>query len=207
VARRISTTTQWVIGAFLVAALIVIEIRLTHGPKERLGTALRVTARWSFVLFWLATTSSALRTLFGDRFRGLASHARDLGLSFASAHLVHLALVAWMFSTSSPQLSPAILTLFSIGVIWVYLLVLLSFSGTTQRIGQKASQWLRWIGVEYINLAFFIDFNKDPFSGGWSRIAYYSPFLVLSAAAPLLRLGAALRRHSVDRAKAGTQAA
>jgi hypothetical protein len=207
VARRLSTTTQWVIGAFLVAALIAIEIRLTHGPKERMVAALRATARWSFVLFWLATTGGALKTLLGDRFRVLAGHARDLGLSFASAHLVHLALVAWMFATSSPQLTRAIVTLFIVGVFWVYLLVLLSFRTTAQRIGHRAAHALRWIGVEYINVAFFIDFNKDPFSGGWSRIAYYSPFLILTVAGPLLRVGAALRRLMRDRAKSDTQAA
>jgi hypothetical protein len=205
VARRLSTTTQWVVGAFLVAALIVIEIRLTHGPKERMVAALHATARWSFVLFWLATTGSALKTLLGDRFRVLASHARDLGLSFASAHLVHLALVAWMFATSSPQLTKAILILFGVGAFWVYFLALLSFRGTVQRIGQRATQVLRWIGVEYINLAFFIDFNKNPFSGEWSHVANYSPFLILSAAAPLLRAGAALRRLARGRAKSVTQ--
>ena len=207
VARRISTTTKWVIGAFLIAALIAIEIRLTHGPKERIDTALRATARWSFVLFWLATTGSALKTLFGDRFSLLARHARDLGLSFASAHLVHLALVAWIFAVSSPQFTWATLTLFSVGVFWVYLLALLSFSGMAQRFGGRATRTLRHIGVEYINVAFFIDFNKDPFNGGWARVAYYSPFLILSVAGPLLRAGAALRKLARDRAKSRTQAA
>ncbi len=206
-ARRLSTTTQWVIGAFLVAALIAIEIRLTNGPKERMVTALRATARWSFVLFWLASTGSALKTLLGERFRVLASHARDFGLSFASAHLVHLALVAWMYATGSPQLPWTIVTLFIVGAFWVYLLVLLSFKTTAQRFGQRASHTLRWIGIEYINVAFFIDFNKEPFSGGWSRVAYYSPFLILTVAGPLLRAGAALRRLPRDRAKSGTQAA
>jgi hypothetical protein len=180
--------------AFLIAALIAVEIRLTHAPRERMESALRATARWSFVLFWLATVGGALKTLFGDKFRFLAARARDLGLSFASAHLVHLALVAWMFAVSSPNLTWQTLTLFGVGVFWVYLLALLSSKGMATHMGERKVRLLRIIGVEYINLAFFIDFDKEPLIGPWPHIAYYSPFLLLSAAGPLLRVAATIRR-------------
>jgi hypothetical protein len=205
VVRRLSTTTKWVISAFLIAALIAIEIRFTYPPKQRIGTALRATARWSFVLFWLATTGGALKTLLGDRLSFLARHARDLGLSFASAHLVHLALVVWIFTVSSPQFTATALALFSVGAFWVYLLALLSFRGMARLIGDRVARALRHIGVEYINLAFFIDFNKDPFNGDWSRILYYSPFLILAAVGPLLRAGAVLRRRVREHAKSTEQ--
>src|SRR5580692_5240996 len=94
---RRHTTAQWMAASFAVAALIVVVCRLVSGPGERLALALRTTARWSFALFWLATVGSALERLFGTRFEMLARRARDLGLSFASAHLVHLALVAWLY--------------------------------------------------------------------------------------------------------------
>jgi len=51
---------------------------------EKLGVALRATARWSFLLFWLAYAGGALATLFGPKFQALARRGRDFGLSFAS---------------------------------------------------------------------------------------------------------------------------
>lgn len=191
---RMRTTAHWMLLAFAVAAALTIEIRLTHGPRERMGTALRATARWSFVLFWLATVGGALRTLFGARFNRVAAHAREFGLSFAAAHLLHLGLVLWMFVVSEPKFTPQTYLVFGGAVIWTYLIALLSFTEISRLVGARAARALRLIGVEYITLAFFIDFNKDAFDGGWSRSAYYAPFLILTAAGPLLRLAAAIRR-------------
>jgi hypothetical protein len=191
---RLTTTTKWMILSFSIAALIAIEIRLTYGPSERMNTALRATARWSFVLFWLSTVGSALRTLLGTRFNRLAAHARDLGLSFASAHLVHLGLVVWMFVVSQPDLTRQTIVVFGVAVIWTYLLALLSFTEISRVFGARTARILRLVGVEYITVAFFIDFNKDAFDGGLNRIGYYAPFLILTVAGPLLRMAAAIRR-------------
>jgi hypothetical protein len=182
------------IAGFLVALIITISIRLSLGPRERMVAALRATARWSFVLYWLATVGGALKRLFGRRFEALARHARDLALSFASAHLVHLALVAWMFLVSVPDLGRQTVIVFSIGVFWTYLLAILSFPEVSRHLDERATRALRLIGVEYLTVAFFIDFNKDPFAGGIGRVAYYAPFVVLTVAGPVLRLAAALKR-------------
>ncbi len=84
------TTREWMAASFLVGLIVVLIVRAGAGPGERVAMALRATARWSFLLFWLASAGGALTTLFGSRFQALAHRARDLGLSFASAHLVHL---------------------------------------------------------------------------------------------------------------------
>jgi hypothetical protein len=191
---RMRTTAKWMIAAFAVAAAMAITIRLSFGPRERMDTALRATGRWSFALFWLATVGGALCTLFGPRFKVLARHARDLGLSFASAHLVHLGLVVWMYLVSVPDLGRDTVIVFGIGVFWTYLLALLSFSEVSRVVGARSARILRLIGVEYITMVFFIDFNKDPFRGGWQRASYYAPFLILTVAGPLLRLAAAVKR-------------
>lgn len=190
------TTAKWMFLAIVVGTAIAVEIRFTQGPRERMGTALRATARWSFALFWLATVGSALRTLFGTRFNKLAAHARDLGLSFASAHLVHLGLVVWMFVVSEPQFPPQTYIVFGGAVFWTYLLALLSFAPISGFLGMRAARVLRLIGVEYITVAFFVDFNKDPFGGGLRHSAYYLPFLSLTAAGPMLRIAAAVRRRT-----------
>ena len=176
-----------------VALAMVIVIRLSLGPRERMVNALQVTARWSFALFWLATVASPLRTLFGPKFNPLAQRARDLGLSYASAHLVHLGLVVWMFLVSVPDLSRQFVIFFGAGIVWTYLLAALSFKAVSGAVGARVARVLRIIGVEYLTLVFFVDFNKDPFSSP-ARIAYYAPFLALTVAGPLLRLAALTKR-------------
>jgi hypothetical protein len=183
-------------ASMAVALALVIMIRLCLGPRERMVNALQATARWSFALFWLATVASPLRTLFGPKFNPLAQRARDLGFSYASAHLVHLGLVAWMYLLSvPPDLTPPFVIFFGAGVFWTYLLAALSFRSVSDRVGARLARVLRLIGVEYLTLVFFVDFNKNPLGGGAARIAYYAPFLALTVAGPLLRLAAFAKRQ------------
>jgi hypothetical protein len=205
---RRRTTAQWMVASFTMALVIVIAFRLGAGPGERVSGALRATARWSFSLFWLATSGRALAALFGGRFQTLAAHAVDLGLSYASAHLVHLGLVVWVYyyalvhGTQEPSRNT--LVFFGIGVFWTYLIALLSFKPFAAKLSARTCRILRAVGIEYIALAFFVDFFKSPFQGGFAHVASYAPFVVLSVARPLLRLAAAgkraieLRRLSVS---------
>jgi hypothetical protein len=190
-------------AAFAVAALIIVVCRLVSGPGERMALALRTTARWSFVLFWPATAGSALATLFGMRFETLARRARDLGLSFASAHLAHLALVAWVYYYAVVHsLEPPSLAFFGVAAGWVYLIALLSFKPAAALVGARVVRVLRIVGIEFITVAFLVDFLKNPFGGGAAHVALYAPFVVLCGAGPLLRLAAAIKRA----ARPGAQA-
>jgi len=196
-------------ASFTVAVALVIAFWLVMGPGERVAGALRATARWSFTLFWLATVGRALATLFGPRFRALAAHARDLGLSYASAQLVHLAVVVWIYyyafvhGTEAPALSTLIF--FGIGVIWTYLIALLSFGLVAAKLDARTGRILRTIGVEYISLAFIVDFYKNPFQDGFAHVAIYAPFVVLAIAGPVLRLTAAAKRLTERRAPVPAQ--
>jgi hypothetical protein len=195
---RRPTTAKWMAASFAVALAIVIAFRLGAGAGERVSGALRATARWSFILFWLATVGRALAALFGERFEALAAHARDLGLSYASAHLVHLGLVVWVYfyaivhGTQAPSRNTLIF--FGIGVFWTYLIALLSVRPLAAKLSARTCRILRTTGVEYIALAFFVDFFKSPFQNGFAHIASYAPFVVLSVAGPLLRLAAVGKR-------------
>ena len=200
---RGKTTAQWMAASFAVAFALVVAFRLGTGPGERVVGALRATARWSFTLFWLATTGRALATLGGDRFRALAAHARDLGLSYASAQLVHLAVVVWLYcyafvhGTEAPSRNTLIF--FGIGMFWTYLIALLSFAPVAAKLDARTSRMLRAIGVEYIGVAFIVDFFKSPFQDGIAHIANYAPFVVLAIAGPVLRLAAAAKRLARQR--------
>jgi hypothetical protein len=183
-------------AAFLVGLVIVLAVRAGAGPGERVVMGLRATARWSFLLFWLASTGGALTTLFGSRFQALARRARDFGLAFASAHLVHLGVVAWVYYSSPDPPVRSTLVFFGIAAIWTYVLAILSIKRLSVRLNPRAWRTVRTLGVEYIGLAFLTDFAKHPFQGGVLDVANYLPFLALAIAGPILRLAALVKRLS-----------
>src|SRR5271167_586879 len=190
---RRGTTLQWMGAALGMALAIVLAVDLL-APDHKLSLALRATARWSFVLFWLASVGGALATLFGARFSSVAARARDFGLAFASAHLVHLGLVAWLYyAYTGPGRSTIII--FGIAAFWTYLLALFSLKQVTAMLNPRVWKILRTIGVEYISLAFLYDFARNPFQRGILHIIEYLPFLILAVAGPLLRLAALVKRR------------
>jgi hypothetical protein len=188
------STGEWMGAAIGVALAIVLVIRLSVPLHDQAGMALRATARWSFCLFWLASTGGALAVLFGTRFQAVARRARDFGLAFASAHLVHLGLVAFLLYRSTTPFPRFPLVLFSVGVFWVYLLALLSFKPASDRLQPRTARLIRIVGVEYIAFIFLYDFVNDSRHGGVGHFLFYLPLIVLGAAGPLLRLAAAARR-------------
>jgi hypothetical protein len=189
------TTREWMVGSFCVGLVILVLSRtLTTIP----GVDLRATARWSFILFWLGTTGGALTRLFGARFEGLARRARDLSLAYATAHLVHLAIVARILY-KQPLPPAAELLVFGIAVFWTYFLAFLSLTSFSSRMGPALWRVIRIIGVEYISLAFLIDFIKNPFDDGFFKALYYLPFQILAIAGPMLRLAAFIKRSIVKR--------
>ncbi len=190
------TTREWMAASFLVGLVIVLVIRAGAGPGERVAMALRATARWSFLLFWLASAGGALATLFGSRFQALAHRARDFGLAFASAHLVHLGVVAWVYYASPDPPPRSTLIFFGIAAIWTYVLAILSIKRLSARLNPRVWRTVRTVGVEYIALAFLTDFAKNPFQDGVLGVANYLPFLALAIAGPILRLAALVKRLS-----------
>ena len=107
-----------------------------------------------------------MTTLFGPRFLALAQRARNLGLAFASAHLAHLGVVAWIYYSSADPPSRSTLVFFGIAVFWTYLLAILSFNHLSAKLNPRAWRMLRTVGVEYIALAFFVDFANHTFQDG-----------------------------------------
>lgn len=72
-----ATTSSWVKVGFVVAFALAATAFAIFGIGERGTTiALRLTARWSFVLFWLAYTGGPMARLFGPRLAGVARRGR-----------------------------------------------------------------------------------------------------------------------------------
>jgi hypothetical protein len=193
---RKGTTTEWMAGSLVMALAIVLIVRALAPPGARIGVALQATARWSFILFWCAYAGNALAVVFGPRFQAVAHRCRDFALSYASAHLAHLGMVAWLLLTYENQFARSALIFFGIAVFWTYLLALLSIKSLAAKIEPRLLRALRTVGVEYIALVFLVDFAKNPFQGGIVNFVIYLPFISLAIAGPLLRVAAAVKRTS-----------
>jgi hypothetical protein len=164
------------------------------GAGER-GTdvALQLTGRLSFLLFWPAYVGGAMTTLFGPAFLPLRQRAREFGLAFASAHLLHIALVGWLVHIGA---APPFGTFFFFGiaVMWTYLIALFSIPRLQQMLGSTGWWLLRAFGLNYIAYAFAADFVKSAQFGSVKYLVGYLPFAVLSIIGPLLWFVALLRR-------------
>jgi hypothetical protein len=172
-------------GAALVLAAVVLAVL---GAGER-GTnaALAATARLSFLLFWAAYTGSALMALFGATFQPLKLRAREFGLAFASAHLVHIGLVGWLcWIGVVPAVS--VFVFFGVALIFTYVLALFSIGNLQQVLGPRWWWLLRTVGMNYIAYAFFVDFLRYPLHG--IKLVEYLPFVILAIVGPFLRLTA-----------------
>jgi hypothetical protein len=139
---------------------LLLPARALHGTK----LALAVTGRLSFLLFWLAYTGGALVILFGSRLQPLRQSGRDLGLAFALAHLVHLALVVWLV-LMSVVLSVKTYVIFGLATLCLYTLAILSLGRLQSALGARGWWWLRFLGMNYIALAFASDFLRPPMIG------------------------------------------
>ncbi len=192
IARR--PAAVWMVSAFAAELCLAAAVLLAFGAGER-GTsmALQATARLSFLLFLPAYAGGAAAALFGPVFQPLRRRSREFGLAFASAHLVHLGLVAWLsYLGAAPPLS--VFIFFGIAAFWTYLLALFSIGGLQARLGSWGWWLFRTVALNYIAYAFAVDFLRVPMLGDFKHIAGYLPFAFLSLAAPLVRLAAFLQR-------------
>ena len=155
------------VGLCLAAVVLAIE----GIDVNSLKMALRVTARWSFLLFWVAYAGRAMATLFGPAFAPLARRGREFGLAYAAAMLTHVGLLIWIFElTSRAPLSGNSLLFFGTGIVFTYLLALFSFGRLAEALGPTGWLILRIVGVNYILYAFASDF-VTPVIRSWACAA------------------------------------
>src|SRR6516225_2412014 len=197
--RRRDPAWVWMIGAFGGALALAVVVLAGYGTGPvGIGQAVRYTARWSFLFFWLSYAGGAMAILFGPAFAGLARRARALGLAFATALQVHIGLVVWLgVVTGHIPLQGAILLFFLLALFCTYLLVLLSFGIGTRNLGRL---WrpLLFLATTYILIAFGRDFVLGALAyktQDWLYAAEYVPFALLSLIAIPLRLAAFLRQR------------
>jgi len=209
--RRHDPAWVWMIGALGGGLAVAGAVLAGYGTGlEGIGQAVRYTARWSFLFFWLSYVGGAMAILFGSVFDGLARRARALGLAFATALQVHIGLVVWLgVAIGQIPLQGGVLLFFLVALFFTDLLALVSFGIGMRRLGRR---WrpLLFLGTTYILIAFGADFvpgaliafGADFVPGAlnqktqyWLYAAEYVPFALLSLIAIPLRLAAFLRQR------------
>jgi hypothetical protein len=192
--RSRPSAAVWIGSALCAALALTGLVFVALGSGER-GTvvALQATARLSFLLFWPAYAGGALTALFGSTFQPLKQRAREFGLAFASAHLVHIGLVGWLSYIGAVPSRGAFI-FFGIAVLWTYLLALFSIGHLQQTLGPKGWWLLRTVGLNYIAYAFAVDFLRAPLLGDVKHAIGYLPFAVLAVGGPMLCLAAFVQR-------------
>jgi hypothetical protein len=186
--------------AFLVSLALAIAILVRFGAGES-GTALalRITARWCFLLFWGAYAGSAAARLFGTRcfgvFTALGRYGREFGLAFAAALLVHVGLVFWIMAVAADQRSPMLI--FWAGVVCTGALALSSLPRFRQMLGPRLWRIGCTLALEYIAFVFAVDFVVEPLRAGGEH-AYpltYLPFVLMLLGGAALRLFAYVQKR------------
>jgi hypothetical protein len=201
--RPPASALPWMAASFCVALASAAVLFAVFGAG-RGGTALGldVTARWAFLLFWPAYAGSAMATLFGPRFAGLARRGRELGLAFAAALLVHVALVLWHYRIATEPVGKMLF--FWAGVACTCALALFSLPQLRAALGPRLWRILCSVSLDYIALVFAADFIQLPLRAGFDKYPpSYLPFAVMLVAGAGLRLAAFARRTMGHRTPQG----
>lgn len=169
--RAVERPWTFLAGGILASSLIVlIAAPLNDGPVETLGSLLRATGRWAFLLFLPIFLASALNDYFGSvSTRMLLKYRGGIGLMLAGNQLVHLLLILLIFGIApvAPQ-PPSVVIGGSIGMGLVALMAITSFRQVVRRVPSRMVQWAHNIGMSYLLFAvFFYDmvysiFTKQP---------------------------------------------
>ena len=188
---RADSAPVWMATAFLISLALAAIVLAKFGASEKGTTqALRATARWCFVLFWLAYAGGALAKFCGPRFVVLARHGREFGLAFAAALSVHVALVLWLIRIAADPRGSMLL--FWAGVFCTYALALFSLPRLRDLLGQRLWHIGCELALQYIALVFADDFIFEPLQGGGpdKYPLSYLPFVIMLIGGVGLRLAA-----------------
>lgn len=175
--------------AVLVVAMSAMAIVIQPDLVEGLRSAIRATARSSFVLFLSAFTASAFAVLVPSPLsKALVRERRFIGLAFAFSHLVHAVLI-YAYGQLNTQFWPARTVVDNIPGTTAYVLILLmaltSFKGPARLLGPKAWKALHVTGMWVIVAVFaFSNFKRIPMSA-W----YVLPFGLICGAVAIRLVG------------------
>jgi len=191
--------------AFLCNMSLGILTLESYGYNEvGLTMALRVSARFSIILFVIAFAISSLYKLVHNKFiKWFFVRRRIVGVAFAAAHAVHLGFIVALYlevpkvTLNSPSPFYEVVG-GGVGFLVIFAMVYTSFDGPSTKLGRVRWKFLHTHGSYYIWAIFvfcfaeaFIRDSKTLRSKAIANLhpnIYYYPFVLLLFSALLLRI-------------------
>lgn len=164
---------------------------------EGAGAAARYTARFSFPIFVIAWSASALATLWPRGWRGvLLRRRRAVGLSFAAAHFVHFAALSIAVFVFAAQ--PSAKTIYGGGFTYVLIaaMALTSNDWSVRTLGPRHWKILHTLGGLAVAIVFTVSYLGRLDAKPWLAI----PALTLLGVAVLLKMLAWTKRRAPQQA-------
>lgn len=167
------------------------------GPKgadeDSVSLALRMTAWIAFLIYLLVFITRPVRQLLKTRLSAtMMRNRRYLGIAFAGAHSIHLALII-VFVLDFGSLSPSLL-IGAIAYALLYAMLITSFDGPARAIGPVAWRRLHRTGLYWIGGTFAYTLISSLYAEPGNP--YFRAFMTLLAAAVAVRVGAFIQRRS-----------
>ena len=187
------STPMIVLSAALAAVAVGVLGFLAGGGWTHEGAlmATRLTARFSFPIFLLAWSASALATLFPGGWRtALLRRRRAVGLSFAAAHGVHLGFILIVALAFQHKLNPV--SVYGGGFVYVLIAAMAATSNNASVRALGAARWklLHTIG----GIGILLVFTNSYVGRLMTKPMLAIPALALIALAVTLKLAAWLKR-------------
>lgn len=185
-------------SALIGAALITSGLSSAGTTLDAWRMAVRVTARFSLVLFLLAFLASSLARIFTNNLtRSLLRERRGMGLAFAGAHFVHLGAFVTYFALGGLVPPAPVLIAGGLGYLVVAAMAATSNDWSTARLGAKNWRRLHVFGLYYIWLIFALTYLSRAAKGPFTILD--GGLLALIVAAIVLRLAVPLFLGTVRR--------
>ncbi|MFJ4440833.1 hypothetical protein ACIPZ8_01935 [Pseudomonas sp. NPDC089422] len=190
--KPLTVPSGWKLFATLAGLTLFMTavVLLSYPPgAQSLLSAIRATARSSFILFLLAFLASSLLTFVpSSGSRWLVRERRYLGLAFAFSHAVHAVLIYCHAQQFPEQFSSSLPG--SIGYVFLLLLTVTSFKAPKRLLGGRAWKALHSTGMWVLAVVFCLSFYPRIPTGGGYPLAFALIFSAIT-----FKLVAKLAQH------------
>lgn len=168
----------------LILALIAATLLAMGTGEEGVRAVIRLTARTSVLLFAAAFAARPLRTLWKSSFTAwLRRRRRQVGLSFAVSHLLHLIAIVVLFMRWDASTSAVTVALGGLGYVFILLMAITSNDASVRWLGARRWSLLHTTGSYLL----WIIFANAYVPRGLTQPAY-APLGLLVVGALVLRI-------------------
>ena len=173
----------------LILASLALHFGLSGWTAKSVTAGIDATGRSSLILFSMAFVASSVQRLWPSSIsQWMLQNRRWIGLSFASSHAIHLALiVAMSFNFPEPFLSEQSAgkwVLGGVGYLFVALMAMTSTNGAQRWMGMTSWKRLHLIGSYWLWAQFALTYVGHVKKGPKD---FYAPFLVFTLALLVIR--------------------